>query len=229
MKNRALTPFVLLFVVACSSPPPENKKAAPKPVAGAKGAAPAAGGGARGQSTAAPMPTDLPPLPVRKIEEGDFNESPVNRDPFRSFADYFAEQEKQKRPIQREVLISRYSLDEVKIVGIITGGAGRALINDPTGLGWVVKVGDFVGKPEILHRSGTSADITVNWRVDRIRDNDVIFVREDPSRPNVQPTTRTLVMRTPEEQSPEIRTGLPRSAPDALPPVPGLPAPPKGG
>jgi len=113
----------------------------------------------------------------------------------------------------------------MKIVGIVTGSAGRVLIDDPTGLGWVVKVGDFIGKPEIIHSGGPSgADVAVNWRVDRIRSNDVVFIREDPSRPDVPATTRTLSLRTAEELNPEIRTGV-----RAAPTVPGPPLPGKAG
>jgi type IV pilus assembly protein PilP len=182
---------------------PEAVPAQPVPPAGARAAA-------RPGSTAAPIPSDLPPLPVRDINERDFAESPSNRDPFRSYADAFKAQNATKKvTVQREVLINKYALDELKIVGIVTGSAGRVLIDDPTGLGWVVKVGDFVGKPEVIHSGGPSGpDVPVNWRVDRIRSNDVVFVREDPSRPDVPSTTRTLSLRTPEELNPEIRTGV---------------------
>jgi len=189
----------------------------------------------RATGTAAPVPTDLPPLPVRDIQERDFAESPSNRDPFRSYADAFKTQTGSKKiTVQREVLINKYALDELKIVGIVNGGAGRVLIDDPTGLGWVVKVGDFIGKPEVVRSGGTTgADVSVNWRVDRIRPNDVVFVREDPSRPDVPATTRILSLRTAEELNPEIRTGVRQSAPNQtvgpVGPGGGAPQPAKGG
>jgi len=193
--------------------------------------------GANGKPGPAPMPSNLPPLPVRDIQEKDFTESPTNRDPFRSYEDSFKTVAAVKKvTVNRDVLIGRYALDELKIVGIVTGSTGRVLIDDPTGLGWVIKVGDYVGKPEVIHSAGTSGnDVSVNWRVDRIRPNDVVFVREDPSRPDVPPTTRVLSMRTEEELNPEIRTGVKptTSAQPELPPGPSLPPspvslPPKG-
>jgi len=69
-------------------------------------------------------------------------------------------------------------------------------------LGWVAKVGDFVGKSELVHAGGpTGTDVAVNWRVDRIRDGDVVFIREDPSHPEIPPTTRVVALRTPEEEA----------------------------
>lgn len=186
-----------------------------------------------GQATPEPMPSNLPPLPVRDIQERDFTESSLNRDPFRSYSDSFKTLPGLPKPtINRDVLIGRYALDELKIVGIVTGGAGRVLIDDPTGLGWVIKVGDYVGKSEVVHSGGSSGnDVSVNWRVDRIRPNDVVFVREDPSRPDVPPTTRVLSMRSEEELNPQIHTGTRGSAspPVELPPTPNGPPPKAGG
>lgn len=206
--------FSGVALAACSDAPPQKPGQQQPAAAPGQPEAPvgraAAQQGAPGAASAAPVPSDLPPLPVRDINERDFSESPSNRDPFRSYADAFKAQNATKKvTVQREVLINKYALDELKIVGIVTGTSGRVLIDDPTGLGWVVKVGDFIGKPEVIHSGGpTGADVAVNWRVDRIRPNDVVFVREDPSRPDVPSTTRTLSLRTAEELNPEIRTGV---------------------
>src|SRR5690606_20439839 len=86
--------------------------------------------------------------------------------------------------------------------------------------GWVIKVGDFVGKPEIVRTGGASgSEVALNWRLDRIRPNDAVFVREDPTRPDVPATTRVVSLRTEAELNPEIRTGIRGS---------GAPAPPLG-
>ncbi len=37
--------------------------------------------------------------------------------------------------------------------------------------------------------------MAVNWRIDRIRDSDVVFIREDPSHPEIPPTTRVIALR----------------------------------
>jgi type IV pilus assembly protein PilP len=167
--------------------------AAPPPKAGAKpaNAADAADAGADGGPA-----LNLPPLPVREFQEADFSESDRTRDPFRIFVDQFAPQTKGKVTIQRTVLVDRYALDELKLVGVVGRGPTRALLVDPIGLGWVVKVGDFVGKAEMVHAGGpTGIEVPLNWRVDRIRDADVVFIREDPSHPEIPPSTRVIALR----------------------------------
>jgi len=171
---------------APQNPPP----APPKPVAKAD-----AGADAKAE------PSNLPPLPVREFGERDFAETGDSRDPFRSFATMFEEQANTRVRLQRKVLIDQYALDELKLVGVVTRTAPRALFVDPTGYGWVAHVGDFVGKAEMVHTGGPSGtDIAINWRIDRIRDGDVVFVREDPSHPEIAPTTRVVALRTPEEE-----------------------------
>lgn len=139
---------------------------------------------------------EMPPLPLREFQEADFSESDRSRDPFRSFESLFATQARGRVTIQRQVLVDRFALDELKLVGVVSRAPARALLTDPTGLGWVIKVGDFVGKAEIVHAGGpTGVDVAVNWRVDRIRDADVVFIREDPSHPEIPPTTRVIALR----------------------------------
>jgi type IV pilus assembly protein PilP len=215
-------PFALaaLMLVGCGDEKPGGAVSA-----GAVGAQqpPRAAGAAAPGKVGSPLavPSDLPPLPEREITERDFADS--NRDPFKAYV----ENVKTTIPVsgQHNVLLSKFSLEECKVTGIITGDAPRVLIDDPSGLGWVVHVGDFVGRAEKVHSGGAGgADIPVNWRVDRIRSNDVVFVREDPSRPDVPATTRVLSLRTPDEMNPEIRTGMPRAADLPPPPMfPGLP------
>ncbi len=190
--------------------PPPAPSSAPADLAPAPAAAPAAAPGA--PAPAASVAADgLPPIPPRDIGERDFLESPTTRDPFRSFEEIFAVKPTSNEAgvVQREVLVAKYALEELKVVGIIAGNAGRVLVSDPTGLGWILRVGDFVARPEVIQSGGTgTTDVAVNWRVDRIRDNDVVFIREDPSRPDVPPTTRVLSLHSQEELSKEIRTGI---------------------
>ena len=175
-----------------------------KPVAAAPakpGAAPGAAAGADAGADAGYDPaSNLPPLPLREFQERDFDETDQSRDPFRSFAGVFAAQARTKIVIQRKVLVEQYALEELRLSGIVNRGVSRALLTDPKGLGWVAKVGDFVGKAELVHAGGpTGADVAVNWRVDRIREADVVFVREDPSHPEIPPTTRVVSLRSPDE------------------------------
>lgn len=206
------------LMIGCGedAPPPAPPPAGGEHGAPPAGAAPAAGanaGKAGGKGDAAAMPSDLPPLPVRDVQERDFLESGSNRDPFHDYSELFIVKPvvvdpTSKQP-QREVLISAFALEELKVVGLISGGTGRVLIADPTGLGWVLRVGDFVGKAEVVHSGGPGgADVAINWRVDRIRDNDVVFIREDPTRSDVQATTRVMSMHSEDELKPDIRTGI---------------------
>jgi type IV pilus assembly protein PilP len=144
----------------------------------------------------------MPTLPLREFQERDFAETDQSRDPFRSFVQVFVAQAQSHSVLQRKVLVERYALDELRLVGIVLGAPSRALLLDPSTLGWVAKVGDFVGKSELVHAGGpTGTDVAVNWRVDRIRDGDVVFIREDPSHPEIPPTTRVVALRTPEEEA----------------------------
>lgn len=203
-----LLPFAVALSSGCGEddpPPPPPKSPQPnapgaqaKPPAPAPGAPQAAGGADAGADGAAAP--ELPPLPLREFAEADFSESDRNRDPFRTYESLFANQAKSKITIQRQVLVDRYALDELKLVGVVSRSPARALLTDPTGLGWVVKVGDFVGKAEIVHTGGPGgADVAINWRVDRIRDSDMVFIREDPAHPEIPPTTRVIALRPTDE------------------------------
>ncbi|XXX74047.1 pilus assembly protein PilP [Sorangium sp. So ce134] len=191
------TVLAALALAGCEDEPvvtSSQMKAKAGTQASASPARPAAAG-ASSASADAGAP-ELPPLPLREFQEADFSESDRSRDPFRSFESLFATQARGRVTIQRQVLVDRFALDELKLVGVVSRAPARALLTDPTGLGWVVKVGDFVGKAEIVHAGGpTGVDVAVNWRVDRIRDSDVVFIREDPSHPEIPPTTRVIALR----------------------------------
>lgn len=126
----------------------------------------------------------------------DFNEGARSRDPFQSFASDFAEEAKKRVRSQREVILDQYTLDELKLTGIVTRiTPARAMLVDPTGKGHVVHGGQFVGKAEVVQGGAGSADYEINWRVDRVRDNDVVLVREDPANPDVPSATRVIPLR----------------------------------
>jgi type IV pilus assembly protein PilP len=174
-----------LVLAACSEEPVEPAPSAAKPDARAKAA-----------STApAKKGAQEPQLP--RIEfPVDFNDAARNRDPFQSFASDFAEEAKKRVRSQREVILDQYSLDELKLTGIVTRiTPSRAMLVDPTGKGHVVHGGQFVGKAEIVQGGAGSADYEINWRVDRVRENDVVLVREDPANPDVPSATRVIPLR----------------------------------
>jgi type IV pilus assembly protein PilP len=198
------------LLVACSDPPPPTQKATiPGAAPSVAGAPPVAAPGAPPPRPGAPAASgsadpeaNLPPLPTKEFQEKDFTETDQSRDPFRGFAQLFVNQAKTHTIMQRRSLVDHYALDELKLIGIVTRAPARALLTDPAGAGWIAKVGDFVGKSELVHAGGpTGIDVAVNWRVDRIRPTDVVFIREDPSHPEIPPTTRVLALRTPEEES----------------------------
>lgn len=167
-----------------------------KAPAAAKGGKP----GKPGAAGPAPEPSNLPPLPVKEFKERDFTETASSRDPFRSYEKIFTEDGPSRHGPQRAVLANEFALEELSLTGIISRGDGRVLLTDPQGVGWIAKNGDFIGRAESVSAGGTSrVEVQMNWRVDRIRENDVVFVREDPSHPEIPAVTRVLTLRTPDE------------------------------
>jgi type IV pilus assembly protein PilP len=168
------------------APPPPPPKPAAAVDAGAVDAA----------SEAGAMPANLPPLPPnREFQDSDFGETDRSRDPFRAFEVLFVPAPKGRAVLQRNVLADRFSLEELKLIGIVTRAPARALLTDPSGLGWVARVGDFIGKAELVHSGGASGeDVAINWRVDRVRDTDVVLVREDAAHADIPSTTRVMAL-----------------------------------
>lgn len=186
--TRSLLGFVALGVLAaaCSSKGPTQ------------GAAPAGSGAPvvvmapdAGAADAAVGP------PKIDFQEAEFAENEKSRDPFRSYANMFVEEARGKVKSQREVLLDQYSVDELKLVGIVTGiDPAKAMLVDPTGKGHVVQRGQFVGRAEVVQASTTTARAyEINWRIDRIRDGDVVLVREDPQNPDVPSATKVIPLR----------------------------------
>ena len=149
--------------------------------------------------TAAPAAAvkDVAPAPKVDIAEAELTESERSRDPFRSFLSVFKEETKGGARSQREVVLSQYAIDELKLIGIVTRvEPAKAMLVDPGGTGHVVQRGQFVGKADIVQAAGrTGASYEINWRVDRIRDGDIVLIREDPSNPDVPTATRVIPLR----------------------------------
>jgi type IV pilus assembly protein PilP len=189
--------FVLLGLAASACTPEKAMQAATNGPSAAKPAAvPDAG--------AAPT-LALPPLPHMEFGENDFAESDRNRDPFRTYVAILAPETKKVAHVQREVILPQFSLDELKLVAIVTGGEyPRAMVVDPGGKGWVIKRGDWVGRPEIVHVGGANgSDYQINWRVEKVRDGDIVFTREDPAQPGIPPASRVIALRTETDQTRE--------------------------
>jgi type IV pilus assembly protein PilP len=125
--------------------------------------------------------------------DDDFAELDIqNRDPFRSYAKAFKAQA--AAPAQRRVLLPSTSLDEMRLIAIVTGIATpRAMLTDTAQVGHVVRRGDYIGRPEVVQTGGSEGmPVTLNWRVDRIRPGSVVLTREDPTAPDKPPLTRVM-------------------------------------
>ncbi|MEY4510665.1 MAG: hypothetical protein RLZZ450_2787 [Pseudomonadota bacterium] len=129
---------------------------------------------------------------VRAYRDSDFVESEQNRDPFRNYANEL----RVKAPVvaQRLVLMPDTGIDEMRLIAIISGiEQPRAMIVDQRGVGYVTTRGDFVGKADVVQGGGSeSLPVALNWRIDRIRVNEVVLAREDPSAPNRPPLTKVI-------------------------------------
>jgi len=179
----------LLF--GCSDPPVVTASA----TTSGKAAQPTAT--APGVPASAASAAVSPPPPKVEVQESEFTESERSRDPFRSFAKSFSEDTKTKVHSQREVILSQYTLDELKLIGIVTRAEpAKAMLVDPTGKGFVIQRGQFVGRADVVQAAGASGTVyEINWRVDRIRPGDVVLIREDPTNPDVPSATRVIPLR----------------------------------
>ncbi|HEY5956002.1 MAG TPA: pilus assembly protein PilP [Polyangiaceae bacterium] len=178
---------VLLMSLGCEGDVAQPKTGVPSAASAVDRKALAAGkaqGGAGGAS----------PLPRVDFQEFDFEESERSRDPFRSYEQAFVDESRTTAKSQRQVVLDEYGIDELKLVGIVSGVAdAKAMLVDPQGKGHVLHRGQFVGRAEVVHGEGQGApSFEVNWRVDRIRDGDIVLVRADPKNPEVPTTTRII-------------------------------------
>jgi type IV pilus assembly protein PilP len=167
-----------------------------------------AGGPATGDGTGTGPGLAAPPdggvdgaaTPVTlNFRDEDFVESPQNRDPFRSYARLF--KVRPPESAQRRVIMPTTGLDEMTLIAIVSGTSdARAMFTDPAGIGYVLQRGDYVGRPEVVQTGGDQGmAVTLNWRVDRIRPDSVVLVREDPTAPGNPPLTRVIPLHTPDE------------------------------
>lgn len=147
------------------------------------------------QGAATPPPSGVGAVDLGPVvyTDDDFVELDIqNRDPFRSYAQAFKAQA--AAPAQRRVLMPGTSLDEMRLIAIVTGIATpRAMLTDTTQVGHVVRRGDYIGRPEVIQTGGSEGmPVTLNWRVDRIRPGSVVLTREDPTAPDKPPLTRVM-------------------------------------
>ncbi len=153
---------------------------------------------------ASAAPAAANPAPPRvEFQESEFSETDRSRDPFRSFQDLILAEVRGNLRSQRNVVLDEYSIDELRLIGIVTGiQPAKAMLVDPKGKGHVVERGQFIGRPETVQGAGAGATtFEINWRIDSIRDGDIVLVREDPNNPDVPSSTRVIALR-PEGEPP---------------------------
>ena len=124
------------------------------------------------------------------FKDEDFVESISNRDPFRIYTTVFRSEDTGE--IQREVVMPSTAVEDMRLIAIITGLARpKAMMVDTTGVGYVVERGDYLGRPKVIQAAGSVA-LAFNWRVDRIRDNELVLTQPDPSDPSRVGVTKII-------------------------------------
>lgn len=147
--------------------------------------------------------TDDTPSAPREYRDQDFVEADTNRDPFRNYAASFQAAASAAGPsTTRPVKLADTSIEEMRLIAVVSGVPDpRAMIVDREGVGHSVRRGEFLGRPEIVQAGGLEElPVTLHWRVDRIRPNEIVLSREDPTAPNRPPLTRVLPLREESEQ-----------------------------
>lgn len=185
--------LMMAAAAGCGGGKPTSSGAASSAAKPSRAAAPAASASAA--ASARP--------PRLEYEEYEFGESERSRDPFRSFAEVFAAEANTRVQSQRQVLLDEYLIDQLRLMGIVQGAnPPLAMLVDPKGKGHSVRRGQFVGRAEVVQAPGErGAAYELNWRVEQIRESDVVFVREDPQNPDIPSATKVISLHTdtPEE------------------------------
>ena len=176
----------LLWACGEDAAPPMQRGMGFGPPPGPKGAAASPRGLADGE--------DGQPQAKREAvvyRDEDFVESDRNRDPFRAYRPA-AEAARAPEVSQRRVLMPETAIEAMRLIAIVSGTTRpRAMIVDPQNVGHVVERGMYIGRPQVVQAAG-NLPMTLNWRVDRIRDNEVVLSRADPADPNRPSLTRTM-------------------------------------
>ena len=189
LRRGVLAGFAALLLVACDDEGMNR--------ASSRGTAE---GGAKSVGAAVPSAADKGGAVERasaSYTDDDFVESERNRDPFRSYVTEF--KAKSVTDVQRRVVMATTAIEEMRLIAIISGTAQpKAMLVDPLGVGYVVERGVYVGRPQVIQATG-SVSMTLNWRVDRIRENEVVLTRQDPTDPTRPPLTRIIPLHDEDE------------------------------
>jgi Tfp pilus assembly protein PilP len=144
---------------------------------------------------AEPKEAESLPLKLEPSEEAQQDTAlrpRAKRDPFKSFVTTRTAVSARKEDAPKiKTPLQRYSLDQLKVVGIIGGGNVRkALLEDDVGKGYVVAVGDAVGseggeisaiKKDRIIIESTYRDVLGNKKVRRITKK--LYIAEEGENP----------------------------------------------
>lgn len=181
-----------LSLAGCDDETAVTERGAPGAVPGATPAAGAAAAGAAAGQNGAPSAPTASREPVAYKDE-DFVESITNRDPFKIYTTQYRAD--LPEGVQRRVYMPTTAVEEMRLIAIVTGvPKPKAMLLDPVGVGHVVERGDYVGRPKVIQASGNVA-MTLNWRVDRIRENEVVLTQEDATDPTRIAMTKIIPLR----------------------------------
>ena len=140
-------------------------------------------------------------LVVHKLSEESFIESPSRRDPFRSFLIPLTKKQSFSSAPQILSILDLYQLDELTLIAIISGSGARAgspiaMVEDPAGVGHILRRGSYVGRGETVRRVSSGEEIQIFWKVARIREDAVVFEREDPFSATDATVTKILTLES---------------------------------
>jgi len=181
--------LLLLVPVACDDgPPPLDEAPSKKPTKGE------ANPEARAVAAKLTKKMTAKKATQAKVElsltETDFVESTSNRDPFRSFLGMFSTTSAATVKLQRRVLLKSYSLDELKLIAIVSGNTRPvAMFIDPSKKGVTIKRGDYISKSE--------------GRVKQILPDKVIIEIEEKADGRNSRTDRVIVLHEDTEKTDE--------------------------
>ncbi len=184
-----LVTLLLLVPVACDDgPPPLDEAPSKKPTKGE------ANPEARAVAAKLTKKMTAKKATQAKVElsltETDFVESTSNRDPFRSFLGMFSTTSAATVKLQRRVLLKSYSLDELKLIAIVSGNTRPvAMFIDPSKKGVTIKRGDYISKSE--------------GRVKQILPDKVIIEIEEKADGRNSRTDRVIVLHEDTEKTDE--------------------------
>jgi type IV pilus assembly protein PilP len=178
-RRLVLAALAALLCACDDGPATTNERGSDTAAAAKRGGAAAAGSNKR--------------LDALVFKDEDFVESLRNRDPFRSYSTAF--RAKGPEDSQRPVIMPTTAIEEMRLIAIVTGlPRPKAMLVDPANVGHVVERGDYIGRPKVIQASG-SVSMTLNWRVDRIRENEVVLTQQDPTDPTRSALTKIMPLR----------------------------------